>query len=302
MKLFTWPLADAIATALGTSMGDFKLLEYSGSAPAANLSVTPALADVFAQTIITEVGNFKVHLFTGTQPATSTLLAGSLTGYTRLITFQAKTVESGKYPMKWAALVTGSGTAARDQTHVDEGTAAASGTATWGVIANVDDTLGSSATADRIAFTVGTSGADVNLANVSFTSGLVYPYTDSLTVSFSGISTPLTGALGTPLVSYIDAGGAAGLDWDTVATGSALLKRLISQGAQGTAAATNSVTYAVVCPYTDNLGSSSSAQRILFTVGTSGAGITVSDISRVSGVVYPHVAPFGIGPALANTA
>lgn len=303
MRLFTWPLADAIAAAHGTAMGDFKVLEFAGSAPAESGSVTPALADAYAQAFITAIGNFKAHLFTGVQPATSTALEGALTGYTRLVTFQGKTIDSGKYFMKWASLVTGSGTAARDQTHVDEGTAAGSGVATWGVICNVDDDLTASATAKRYAFTVGTSGADVNLTNVTYTSGTVYPFTESLSVPIALISTALYGALGTPLVSYIDAGGAAGLDWDTVTAGTGRIYRLQSQGAQGTATADNNVTYVIICPYTDNLASSSTAKRVLFTVGTTSAsGLVASDIARTSGRIYPFSRVMYDKPTLGMTA
>jgi hypothetical protein len=239
-KLMTWGLADGLATDFITAMGDFKILAYTSVPIAANAAYTPAIADALAASFISKMGNFKLHLFTGTQPATSTALAGALTGFTRLITYQATVVESAKYPVHWDSVATGSGIAKRLRSQSVQGVAAASGSATWACICNVDDDLSATPTAKRYAFSVGTSGADVNLTTVAYVSGSTYPLTAALEVPWADMSTALYGALGTAALTYADSGSAAGIDWDTVAANSGIANRLLSQGVQGTAAATGS--------------------------------------------------------------
>jgi hypothetical protein len=263
------------------------------------------LADALAAAFIAQVGDCKLHLFIGTQPATSTALAGALTGYTRLITYQATVVQTAKYPINWDSVTTGSGIAKRLMSESVQGVAAASGNATWGCITNVDDALGAGSS-KRYAFSVGTSGADVNLTNVAFLSGTTYPFTSALEVPELLISAALAAAITGPSITYqnivADGGGKYGINWDSVTASSGIAKRLSTDGVQGVAAEAALLTYVVIANIDDTLAASSSAKRILLTVGTagSGAGVTLTDLSLVNGTTYPFLAALNIN--VGNTA
>lgn len=303
--LSTWPLADAQAGALITKFGAFKINAFDGVPPCATKSMSADLADALATALIAAFGDFKLHLYSGTQPATSTALAGSLAGYTRLITYQASVADGGgKYGMDWDTVVTGSGTAKRLSTQVCHGVAAASGTATWGVITNVDDTLGAAPTAKRLAFTVGTSGADVNVQIITFVSGSTYGFShgDALLVRLynsAGIAAELAAALGTPKLVYKDAGGTDGITWDSVAANSGNAARLTTQSVTGVAQATTGLTYAVITPVGDALGATTSP-RLLLTVGTasSGAGVILETTSITAGDIEQLLSTFTLRPCI----
>lgn len=112
---------------------------------------------------------FFVDLYSGTQPAspdnapTGTLLMT----YTLNGAAEASSSQGGT----WNGTVTG-GKVTRTLTEVMMGTAVASGNAGWGRIRLHGDSGASSVDGDaRIDFSVGTSGADLNLASVAFVSG-----------------------------------------------------------------------------------------------------------------------------------
>lgn len=302
MKLFTWTLADAIAAELITAMGAFKMVCFGGTPPAVGPAVSPSLADGYAQAFQTAMGGFHIHLFTGSQPLTSTALAGDLTGYTRLITYKGLT--SSNLPINWATQVAGSGQSSRDMTQSVNGVAANTGIATWGVITPAEDALTASGTAKRFAFSVGT-GADVALTASSITAASTYTLStsDYLYVTYGGTAA-LAGAFSGQLITYLDAGGSAGISWDTEVAGAGEAKRLMSQAVSGNGAVAGSITYALICPVADALAASPTAIRALFSVGTAGQGYNFSmDSTAIAvGLVYPFPVGVEIFPCSSVTA